>query len=125
LTTIFLTYFLKTQPGGAILIMKAEKIIFEKGYGIADIKTKEKVTPNTIFNVGSLSKTFVSNAILILAQDKMLSINDNILKHFPDFKNKEIAASVTLEHMLSHTSGLVDRPKCNERLCILVNSKRC
>lgn len=96
------------QPGGAVLIMKGDKIIFEKGYGIADIKTKEKVTPNTIFNVGSLSKTFVSNGILILAQDKKLSINDNILKFFSDFKNEEIGKEVRLEHMLSHTSGLVD-----------------
>ena len=104
----FSDIFPEEQPGGAVLIMKGEKIIFQKGYGIADINTKEKVSPNTIFNVGSLSKTFVSNGILILAQNKMLSINDNILKHFPDFKNTEIAGSVTLEHMLSHTSGLVD-----------------
>jgi len=100
--------FVEDEPGAAVLIMKGEKIIFEKGYGIADIKTKEKITPNTIFNVGSLSKTFVSNGILILAQDKKLSINDNISKFFPDFKNEEIGKNVHLEHMLSHTSGLVD-----------------
>ncbi|MFC2096889.1 serine hydrolase domain-containing protein [Bacteroidota bacterium] len=104
----FSEIFPENQPGGAVLIMKGEKIIFQEGYGIADINTNEKVTPNTIFNVGSLSKTFVANGILILAQDKKLSINDNILKHFPDFKNKALATGVLLEHMLSHTSGLVD-----------------
>ena len=104
----FSSIFPDDQPGGAVLVMKGEKIIFENGYGIADITTKEKVTPNTIFNVGSLSKTFVSNGILILAQENKLSINDNIGKHFPDFTNKEIARNVRIVNMLSHTSGLID-----------------
>jgi len=48
----------------------ADEIIFEKGYGITDINTKEKILPTTLFNVGSISKTFVANTILILASER-------------------------------------------------------
>ena len=101
--------FLKTdEPGGAVLIAKGEQIIFSKGYGIADINTKELITPHTIFNTGSVSKTFVSNAILLLQQRNLLSVDNNLLKYFPDFKNKKIAEQVQIKHLLSHVSGLPD-----------------
>ncbi len=101
--------FLKTdEPGGAVLIAKGEQIIFSKGYGIADINTKELITPHTIFNTGSVSKTFVSNAILLLQQRNLLSVDNNLLKYFPNFKNKAIAKQVQIKHLLSHVSGLPD-----------------
>jgi CubicO group peptidase (beta-lactamase class C family) len=99
------------EPGGAVLIAKNNHIIFSKGYGIADINTKEAITANTSFNLGSISKTFVSNAILILQQRHQLSIEDNLLKYFPEFKNKAIAQKVQIKHLLSHVSGL---PDCRE-----------
>lgn len=96
------------EPGGAILIMKGDSIIFSKGYGLADLKTKSKIDENTLFNVGSISKTFVSNAILMLQDEGKLSVEDNMSKYFDNFKNKEIAEKVKIKHLLTHTSGLVD-----------------
>lgn len=96
------------EPGGAILIMKGDHIIFSKGYGVADIESKTPITTNTLFNLGSISKTFVANAILILQADGKLSIEDNMDQYFPDFKNKEIASKVKIKHLLTHTSGLPD-----------------
>lgn len=96
------------EPGGAVLVAKDDNIIFSKGYGIADINSKEPITPHTIFNTGSVSKTFVSNAILILEQRQQLSLDDNLLHYFPDFKNKGIATKVKIRHLLSHVSGLPD-----------------
>lgn len=106
--SLFNDSFLPDEPGGAVLIMKGEKIIFSKGYGVTDINTKEKITTQTLFNTGSITKTFVSNIILSLAEENKLSLTDSLFKYFPDFKNKEIAQKVRIHHLLTHTSGLPD-----------------
>jgi CubicO group peptidase (beta-lactamase class C family) len=106
---LLLTNEFKTdEPGGAILILKDDKVIFSKGYGLADLVTKEKITPQTLFNTGSISKTFVSNTILSLAEENKLSVVDSLEKYFSDFKNKAIARKVRIHHLLTHTSGLPD-----------------
>lgn len=106
--TIFSEAFKDDTPGGAVLIMKGDKILFEKGYGLADLNTKEKITPQTLFNTGSISKTFVSNVILDLAREGKLSLQDSLAMYFPDFKNPAIANKVKIHHLLTHTSGLPD-----------------
>ncbi len=98
----------KDQPGGAVLIMKDTSVIFSRAYGLADLQTKEPMTTRSLLNLGSISKTFVSNGILILQQEGKLSVEDSIIKYFPDFKNKEIASKVKIKHLLTHTSGLPD-----------------
>ena len=108
LDVIFSSYFYADKPGGTALIMIENKILYEKGFGLADLKTKDAIDPNTIFNTGSISKTFVSNGILILQERGMLSLEDNLLKYFPDFKNKELASKVKIINLLTHTSGLPD-----------------
>lgn len=108
LDSLFSKEFPKGEPGGAILIMKGVDTIFKKGYGLADFETKNAITPKTLFNLGSISKTFVSNAILILQAEGQLSVEDSMDKYFPDFKNKEIAHKVKIKHLLTHTSGLPD-----------------
>ncbi len=101
-------FFLENEPGGSIIVKKGDQTIFSKSYGISDINSKEKNNENTIYNTGSISKTFVSNAILILHERKQLDINDNISKYFPDFKNKSIPEEIKIKHFLSHTSGIPD-----------------
>ncbi len=114
LDSYFSGQFPEDEPGGAVLVMKGDEIIFEKGYGIADIETGEKITPNTVFNTGSISKTFVSNGILILRQEGKLSLDDSIDKYFPDFTNKEISGKVKIVNFLSHTSGIRDSRNVSE-----------
>lgn len=108
LNSIIENEFSKNEPGGSFLIKKGKNIVFEKSIGLADIETKEKITQNTIFNTGSISKTFVANGVLILHERGLLSLDDNLNKYFDDFKNKEIAKKVKIKHLLSHTSGLPD-----------------
>ncbi len=96
------------EPGGAVLIAVGDKVIFSKGYGIEDVGTKKPISTHSIFNTGSVSKTFVSNAILILVERKQLSLDDPLSKYFPGFKNKAIAEMVKIRHLLSHVSGLPD-----------------
>ena len=115
--------FKADEPGGAVLIIKGDKTLFSKSYGLADLETGEKITGNTLFNLGSVSKTFVSNGILILHENGMLSVNDDIGRYFPGFINKEIAGSVKIVNLLSHTSGLPDNRNIDENSDFFLTAK--
>jgi CubicO group peptidase (beta-lactamase class C family) len=108
LDAYFKAHFPADAPGIAVLIAKEGRVVFAAGYGVADVKTREPITTRTLFNLGSLSKTFVANAILILEEHRQLSLDDKLSKYFPAFKHPELAEKVTLRHLLTHTSGLPD-----------------
>jgi CubicO group peptidase (beta-lactamase class C family) len=104
------------SPGVAVLVSIGDSVVFSKSYGVADLNTKEPITDKTIFNLGSISKTFVSHGILMLRDEGKLSLEDSVIKYFPEFKNKEIARKVKIKHLLTHTSGLPDiRPVSEQR----------
>ena len=111
LDSVFQSWFSSNEPGGAILLVKNNRIIYQKGFGIADINTKEPITTKTLFNVGSISKTFVAYGILKLAKEGKLLLDDDLNKYFPDFKNKTIAGKIKLYHLLTHSSGIPDSRK--------------
>jgi D-alanyl-D-alanine carboxypeptidase len=93
---------------GAVLIAKNGKPIFEEAYGLAD---REHKTPNKIqtrFRVGSMNKMFTAVAILQLVEGGKLGLNDPVGKFLPDYPNKEVAAKVTIHHLLTHTGGTGD-----------------
>lgn len=114
LDSLFNTYFRSNEPGGAILLVKNGKVIWQNSFGVADIITNEKITTGTLFNVGSISKTIVAYGILKLAAEKKISLDDSLYKYFPDFIKKAIAKKVKLVHLLTHTSGLPDSRKVKE-----------
>jgi CubicO group peptidase (beta-lactamase class C family) len=114
LDSLFRSYFKDNEPGGAVLIVQDGKTIYEKAFGIADMTTHEPITTKTLFNTGSISKTFVAYGILKLVSQKKLALEDNLYKYFPDFKNRAIAEKVKLYHLLTHTSGLPDSRKVEE-----------
>src|SRR5690242_2777030 len=68
LDAYFKAHFPAAEPGAAVLIAKHGRTIFSGGYGLADLRTGEPITTRTLFNLGSLSKTFVASAILILQE---------------------------------------------------------
>ena len=111
------------EPGLAILVIKDGEILLEKGYGVADLQTMEPITPNTSFNTGSISKTFVMNGILMLEQEGKLSIDDPLDKYFSEFKNPEIAKTVRIYHLLNHSSGLIDSRKVSEDSIFYLTAK--
>ena len=108
LNALFEGVFPADAPGGSILVMKGDETRYMRSFGLADLKTKEKITEHTVFNTGSISKTFVSNGILILKEDRLLSLEDDLYQYFDDFDNESLARKVKLKHLLSHTSGLPD-----------------
>ena len=96
------------------ITLKDGKVIYQNAIGISDINTKEPITSKTLFNIGSISKTFVAYGILKLAEQGKLSLEDPIYKYFPDFRNETIARKVKLVHLLTHTSGIPDNRRVKE-----------
>ena len=115
LESVFQTFFNSAEPGGAVLIVKDGKVIYQKGFGVADISTHEPISTKTLFNIGSISKTFVAYGILKLAQQGKLLLDDPLYNYFPDFKNRAIAEKVKLYHLLTHTSGIPDNRKVDQQ----------
>ena len=111
------------EPGVAVLIAKGGRILFLKGYGLSDLITKEQITTKTLFNVGSISKTFVANAVLVLQEEGKLSVEDSLFRYFPHFKNKALAQKIKIKHLLSHTSGLPDNRQVHKDTVFYLTAK--
>ena len=93
-------------PGAALLVIKDGVALVRRGFGLAELESDRKVTPTTAFRLASVSKQFTATAILLLAQDGSLSLDDPVQRWLPSLP--PVAAAITLRHLLSHTSGLVD-----------------
>ncbi|MEQ1923657.1 MAG: serine hydrolase domain-containing protein, partial [Pyrinomonadaceae bacterium] len=95
------------SPGVAVSIVKGGKVIYQKGFGVAVLENNVPITPKTIFQSASVSKQFTAFAILLLAQQGKLKLEDDVRKHLsevPDF-----GKTITIRHLLNHTSGLRDQ----------------
>lgn len=93
-------------PGLSVLVIKDGKVLKEKGYGLANIEHKVPVTPDTVFQSGSVGKTFTAALILLLEQDGKLRLDDPISLHLPN--TPPAWENITIRHLLTHTSGLDD-----------------
>ncbi|MEO5961450.1 MAG: serine hydrolase domain-containing protein, partial [Opitutaceae bacterium] len=90
-------------PGLAVLVARDGKIVFQAGFGFADLEKKTAVTTETKFRIGSVTKQFTAAAILRLVEDGKLSLTDQLDKFFPGFPRGD---AITLHHLLTHTSGI-------------------
>ncbi len=93
-------------PGAAVLVLKDGQPVFRRGYGLAVVEDGTPVSPATNFRLASVSKQFTAAAILLLAEDGRLSIDDPLKKWLPSLP--AVADAMTLRNLLSHTSGLLD-----------------
>lgn len=101
------------RPGVAVLISVGDSVVFTNSYGQSDLTTGEAINSKTLFNLGSISKTFVANGILMLRDEGKLSLEDSLIRYFPEFKNTEIGRKVKIKHLLTHSSGLPDNRNVN------------
>jgi CubicO group peptidase (beta-lactamase class C family) len=90
---------------GALLVARDGQIVISKGYGYAWIKNKVPFTPETVFDIGSITKQFTAAAIMRLEMDGKLSTDDKLSKYFDDVPSDK--REITLHHLLTHSSGLV------------------
>ena len=109
--SIFSRFNNKEVPGVVAGMIKDGEVIYLKGYGVANLQTKELITPQTKFQLGELSKQFTTLAILLLEEQGRVSLKDNIRKYLPDLpKYKHI---ITISDLLNHSSGLYDLNRIN------------
>ncbi|MBL7912760.1 MAG: beta-lactamase family protein [Bacteroidia bacterium] len=94
------------EPGGHVFIQKGNQALYALSFGLSNLKTKEKFTENSVFNITTVTKTFIAYSILILQKQGKLSIDDSLAKYFPEIKNKATAGRIKIKHLLSHSSGL-------------------
>src|SRR5215213_6003569 len=94
------------SPGCAVGVSLNGESVFEKAFGLAEMEHNIPNTPQTIFESGSVAKQFTAAAIVLLAQDGKLSIDDPVKKYIPEFPDYD--KPVTIRHILTHTAGLRD-----------------
>jgi CubicO group peptidase (beta-lactamase class C family) len=95
-------------PGLAVSIVKDDKLIFARGFGMRDVANGLPVTPSTVMPIGSATKAFTAMATAISVDQGKLSFDDPPVKYVPYFKlqDPEANAKVTLRDLLSHRTGL-------------------
>jgi CubicO group peptidase (beta-lactamase class C family) len=101
----------QNEPGAAILVLINDDIIYQRCLGLANLDKCEKITPETSFRLASLTKQFTAYGIILLEQQSKLSRNDTLGHFLSDkFKTKcpVISNTVTLQHLLDHSSGIFD-----------------
>jgi len=101
----------KDAFAGAVVVVDEGREVLRKAYGPANRDTKAPNQPDTIFRIGSVSKQFTAAAVLALAAEGKLAVTDEASKYFPEYPPENLTkdgASVTLHHLLAHTSGIAD-----------------
>jgi len=96
-------------PGLTVAIVHDQEMIYARGFGFADVKTKSPMTPGTIFRIASITKVFTSTAIMQLRDAGKLHLDEPISKYLPWFDIKHRfpdAPVITIRHLLTHSSGL-------------------
>lgn len=94
------------QFSGSVLVAENGRVLYEHGFGTADLKNGIPFSPSTPCYLASLTKQFTAMAVMILAERHKLSLSDPLSNYFSGFSR--LAAGVTIRHLLNHTSGIPD-----------------
>ena len=103
---VFAAYDRPDSPGCTVGVIEHGAFVHVRGYGMANLEHGVPLGPRTVFDIGSTSKQFTAAAVVLLAQDGRLTLDDDVRKHvreMPDY-----GQPVTIRHLLTHTSGLRD-----------------
>lgn len=101
---VFKLWDRETTAGCAVSVTKAGETVYARGFGMAHLEQPAPITPETIFEAGSVSKQFTAAAIVLLALDGKLSLDDPVREYLPELP--DFGAPITIRHLLTHTSGL-------------------
>lgn len=105
-------YIGKTVPGACVVISEHDNSVFAKGYGFADLENNTAIDPETtVFEWGSISKTFVWVSVMQLVEDRKVDLETDIRTYLPDsfLKNLRFAEPVTLLHLMNHTAEFEEK----------------
>ena len=101
---IFAEWNTTSSPGCALAVVKDGHIVYEHGYGMANLELGVAITPQSVFDIGSVSKEITAMAILLLVQDGKVALDADIRKYLPEMP--DYGSQITVRHLLHHTSGL-------------------
>jgi CubicO group peptidase (beta-lactamase class C family) len=97
-------YFKPDAPGAAVIVVQDGKVLFRKGYGMADLAKGRRMDSTEQQRIGSITKQFTATAILILADEGKLSTADEVSTYLPEFTTG--GRKITIEQLLTHTAGV-------------------
>jgi CubicO group peptidase (beta-lactamase class C family) len=103
---IFSAVTQEKAPRLAVLVRKEGRTLFEKGYGVRDLRTNTKIDQHTNFRLASFTKQFTATAVMLLVHDGKLRYDQTLTEIFPDFP--AYGKTITIRHLLNHTGGLPD-----------------
>jgi CubicO group peptidase (beta-lactamase class C family) len=98
-------YFSDDKPGIAAIAAIDGEVVFRKGYGLANVEVGVPIEPHMVFRIASITKEFTAVLIMQLIEQGKLALDDDITNHLPDYPTQ--GHTVTIAHLLSHTSGIV------------------
>ena len=100
----FLNQFEGNRPGYALGIVNEGKLMYSKGYGIANLDYNIAISDSSAFYIGSMAKQFTAAALLILESEDKIDLNAPVRNYLPDFP--KYAQEITINHLIHHTSGI-------------------
>jgi len=103
---VFAAYDKPDSPGCALGVIRDGRLVYAHGYGFANLEHQIPITPHTVFDIGSTSKQFTATSVVLLAQQKKLSLDDDVHKYVPEIP--AYGKTITIRHLLHHTSGIRD-----------------
>jgi len=103
---LFKTWTRPDSPGCGVGVSRNGAVIFERGYGLANLERRVPITSSTVFHLASITKSFTAMSVLLAAERGVLSLDDEVSKYVPDWSARE--HMVTIRHLLTHTSGVRD-----------------
>jgi CubicO group peptidase (beta-lactamase class C family) len=103
---VFADFAKPGSPGCSLAVARDGKLLYSKGYGMANLELEVPLSPSSVFDIGSTSKQFSAASILVLEKQGKLSVNDDIRKYIPELP--DYGKKITVLNLLNHTSGLRD-----------------
>ena len=104
---VFAEYDKTATPGCALGVWRDGKVIYTRGYGLANLEYDVPITPESVFEAGSVSKQFTAGAIQLLCREGKLALTDDVRKFVPEVP--AFGPTITIRHLLTHTSGIRDQ----------------
>ena len=101
---LFAAWAGSTTPGCAVAVHQNGALAYLRAFGAADLEHRVPLAPESVFDVGSISKQFTAFAILLLARDGKLSVDDDVRRYVPELP--DYGRTITLSHLMHHTSGV-------------------
>ena len=106
--SLFAEFTVPGSPGLSVAVVRDGRVVFAKGYGLANLEHNVPITASTVFDVASVSKQFTGLAVAMLVQQGKVSLSDDIRKYIPELQVMQ--PPITVNHLVHHTSGMRDWP---------------